>query len=319
MDSERLLDGRLKLRHLVMFVAIAEQGSALGAADALHLTQPGVTRALRELETALGQTLFERGTRGMSITVEGETFLAHARAIIGQVRQASRHLQEVSAAEVGRLNVGTHLGGADRLLPRAIRRLKSTRPRLVVEIVEALPERLIQLLLDGTLDLVIGRVDIAPDDPRLRQIRLLHEQIPLVVRSRHPALDKPAMGLAALREFPWIFPNLETRAGRAMLTAFSDRGLELPEDRIISSSLSTPRALILESDAVAVLPLHVAMSDSRLRVLPCPDLALARTVGAQFPADRPLTRAADALLGCLREEAVALEALMDDQPGSAPD
>ncbi|MGW1678267.1 LysR substrate-binding domain-containing protein [Saccharopolyspora sp. NPDC002376] len=319
MDPERLLDGRLKLRHLVMVVAIAEQGSVVGAAEALRLTQPGVTRALRELETALGQTLFERGPRGMSMTVEGETFLSHARTIIGQVRQASRHLEEVSAAEVGRLNVGTHLGGADRLLPRAIRRLKSTRPRLVVEVVEALPERLIPLLLDGSLDLVIGRVDVAPDDPRLQRIPLLHEQIPLVVRTGHPALGEPAMGLAALRDFPWIFPHLETRAGRAILTAFSDRGLELPEDRIINSSLSTPRALILESDAIAVLPLHVAMSDSGLRVLPCPDLALARTVGVQFPADRPLTRAADVLLGCLREEAVVLEVLMDDQPGTALD
>lgn len=316
---DRLLDGRLKVRQLVIAVAIAEQGSIIRAAEGLHLTQPGVTRALRELETLLGTSLFERGPRGVTTTLQGEAFIAHARSILGQLRQAALHLDELSGAQVGRLRVGTHLSGTDLLLPRAVRRFKGCRPRVVIHLVEAMPEKLLSMLLCGELDVVVGRVDLGPREPGVRHLRLYNEPVRLVVRAGHPAAThspdgaQGALRLASLLRYPWIMPSRTTRVGRELFSAFADNELELPEDRIESTSLSIPKTLILESDAVAVLPVHMALGDDQLRVLDCADLAVDRAVGALVPAERPVTPATAALIQCLRQEAEAIRSLAADR------
>ncbi|MDT7669263.1 MAG: hypothetical protein QOC74_2046, partial [Pseudonocardiales bacterium] len=130
MEADRLLDGRLKLRHLVLVATIAEQGSVVRAAESLRVTQPVVTRGLRELEAILGVELFDRGPRGVSPTVYGTAFLAHAQAVLTQVRQAGQHIAELREGQAGSVTVGTHLAGSNVLLPRAISRLKRARPGL---------------------------------------------------------------------------------------------------------------------------------------------------------------------------------------------
>src|SRR5882724_13388004 len=98
MDADRLLDGRLKLRHLVLVATIAEQGSVVRAAERLRVTQPVVTRGLRELEAILGVELFDRGPRGVTPTIYGSAFLTHAQAVLTQVRQAGQHITELRRA-----------------------------------------------------------------------------------------------------------------------------------------------------------------------------------------------------------------------------
>src|SRR5580698_1567447 len=83
-----LLNGRLKLRHLVLVTAIADQGSVLRAAEQLRLAQPAVTRSLREVEQILGVELFERGPRGCTPSMFGVAFLEHARTVLAELRLA---------------------------------------------------------------------------------------------------------------------------------------------------------------------------------------------------------------------------------------
>ncbi|GGL68850.1 hypothetical protein GCM10010095_62080 [Streptomyces anthocyanicus] len=120
MEMPRLLDGRLKFRHLVLIDALSRQGSVVGAAGELHVTQPAATRSLHELEDILGVPLFERGPRGVTPTVFGEAFTRHARAMLAQLTQAGRHVVELADADRGTVVVGTHLAGSTVLLPRAI-------------------------------------------------------------------------------------------------------------------------------------------------------------------------------------------------------
>ena len=84
MDMPKLLDGRLKLRHLLLVDALSRQGSVVGAAAALHITQPVATRSLHDIESILGVSLFDRGPRGITPTIFGEAFTTHARAVISR-------------------------------------------------------------------------------------------------------------------------------------------------------------------------------------------------------------------------------------------
>lgn len=288
MDVERLLDGRLKIRHLVLVVALADCQGVMRAAESLTLTQPAVTRGLKEVESILGCELFERHPRGVVPTSEGLVFIEHARSLIGQLRQISRHVAEVSEGSAGSITLGTHFSGSERVLARAILRLKARYPNVLVTVVEEQPDALHRLLLAGEIDLIVGRVDL-PVYEALKKTQLFVEPIDLVVRSRHPAAELVEPSLKELREYPWILPPAENMVGREIRSAFATAGLALPVNRTVSLSLSTPRTMILESDSIAPLPANMVMDDDRFRVLESPELSMRRPLGVMLFPDRPVT------------------------------
>ncbi|MFF4473628.1 LysR family transcriptional regulator [Streptomyces sp. NPDC001599] len=108
MEIPRLLDGRLRFRHLVLIDALSRHGSVVGAAAELHVTQPAATRSPHELEDILGVPLFERGPRGVTPTVFGEAFTRHARAVLAQLTQAGRRAVKPADADRGTVVGGTH-------------------------------------------------------------------------------------------------------------------------------------------------------------------------------------------------------------------
>ena len=83
-----MVDERIKYRHLQCFLAVAQHGSLQKAADVLAITQPAVSKTLKELEDLLAVRLFERGRRGAVPTREGEAFLRHAGASVSALREA---------------------------------------------------------------------------------------------------------------------------------------------------------------------------------------------------------------------------------------
>ncbi len=187
MATDRLLDGRVKIRHLILVTAIADEGTLVRAAESLHITQPVVTRGLREVEEVLGVPLFERMPRGVKPTPYGISFIERARSVLAELRAAGEEVRLLQSGQLGTVTVGTHLAGSNLLLPRAIAALKAEHPRLTVVVREGTPDTLQQLLLAGDLDLTVGR--LSPTVPvRLDQERLHQEPIRLVARAGHPVL-----------------------------------------------------------------------------------------------------------------------------------
>lgn len=301
MRPETLLDGRLKLRHLVLLVAIAEHGGVVKAAEHLHVTQPVVTRGIRELEAILGVDLFERGPRGMTATVFGTAFVDHARAILGEVRRAGRHIAELADGEVGTVTVGTHLAGSNVLLPRAIARLKAQRPGATVVVREATPDLLLAELLTGAIDMTVGRLTPV-ERSRARQHALYREPIRLVTRKGHPATGLDSPSLDDLLHYPWIVPVAQTALRQELEAVLVRYGLPLPADRIECTSILTMRTLLLDTDVIAVLPLLVARDEDRLAILPTA-LDTERTVGVTIAEGGALTPTARLLLEHLEASA----------------
>ena len=286
-SPERLLDGRLKLRHLVLATTIADAGSLARAAEQLRITQPVVTRGLQDLESVLGVPLFERSAQGVVPTVYGTAFIEHARGVISQIRQAGRTLGDLAAADAGTVTVGTHLAGSNVLLPLAIARLKAAHPGVTVVVRESTPDRLQSQLLVGDVDLTVGR--LTPADPRIEQVRLYVEPIVIVVRADHPVLGGRVPTFASLAALPWIVPVAGTALRREMEQLFSAQGLPWPADRVECTSALTLRRLILDGDCVAALPELVALHDDDLAIVTPVDVDLARLtrpVGVSTVRDR---------------------------------
>lgn len=314
MNPDRLLDGRLKLRHLTLVTAIAEHGSVSRAAEQLHITQPVVTRGLRELEEIVGVKLFDRGPHGVSPTAAGQVFLTHAQGVLAQLRQADRDVAEVSQGQAGTVTVGTHLTGTNLLLPDAIARAKRQRPRLTVVVKVATPDVLAADLASGRIDLIVGGLTPADDGGRATQIRLYIEPIRLVTRVDHPALALGTPTLADLLHFPWILPVSQTSLRHELEGVFFEQGLSLPADRVECTSILTLRTLLVGTDSIAALPMLIAKADTMLAMLATPLPSVHRLVGVTVPANRPPTPGTAVLLEHLRQAAADIRAMLPAAP-----
>lgn len=301
-DLPRLLDGRMKFRHLVLLDAIARRGTIVGAAAELHVTQPVVTRGLRELEEILEVELFERRPRGLTPTVYGEAFTEHARAILAQARQAARHVAELVGAERGTVAVGTHLFGSNVLLPRAIAALKAERPNLTVAVRDGTPESLLVELSAGRLDLIVGRLTQISDEGFLRR-KLYDESVVLVVREDHPLAGSDTVDLATLAGYPWILPGPETALRGELEELFHSNDVPLPANRVEATSFLTVRQLLRDTDVVAALPRLITEEDAGIVRLPLSLEPIGHSVGLTLPATRTLTPSANALIDKLVAEA----------------
>lgn len=299
----RLLDGRLKLRHLLLADALAEQGSVVAAARSLHITQPAATRALHELEDILGVALYERGPRGIAPTVFGVAFTEHARSVLAQLRQAGQHVSDLAHAEQGTVTVGTHLAGSNVLLPRAIARVKAAHPRLTVIVHEAAPETLLTDLEAGRIDCIVGRITAPGRRAGTTRKTLYDEPIVLVCRDGHPAARSSRLTLAGLARFPWIIPGAGVALRWELEQVFLRHHVDLPENRIECTSILTNRYLLAETNVIAALPLLIGREQPGLVVLPVSLEPISHTVGVTLPAARPLTPSAQALMRELEDVA----------------
>lgn len=292
---DRLLDGRLKFRHLLLFVAIADHGSLIKASEQLHITQPALSRALKELEVMLDVRLFDRVPTGVVPTEAGRIFLKHARTILGDVRNAAVELENFTGARMGTVRVGTHMAGANMLLPRAVGQLKQERPNLTIVVREGTPDVLESSLYGGDLDLVVGRLTSVTQQG-LSQVPLYREPIVLAVRRGHPALDLASPDLADLVRFSWILPLEQTSLRSELEQVFTSQDLPQPTNRIECTSMMTLRALLQEGDLIAALPMLVVQEDVNLAILPIDLPSLRRPVGVTLLADRERSVAVEALL-----------------------
>lgn len=307
MAVPRLLDGRLKLRHLILVDALTEQGSVIGAAAALHVTQPVVTRALRDLEEILGVELYDRGPRGITPTEFGVAFTEHARAVLAQLTQAARHVAEIADADRGQVIVGTHLAGSNLLLPRAIAALKQRHPLLSVLVREGTPEALAVELTAGRVDLVVGRLT-RPESEEVRYRPLYEESVRLVVGAHHRLARAARVDLAAVMDLPWILPGVETDLRAELEKMFTRHGFRLPANRVEATSYLTVRQLLIDTDMVAALPSLIGTDDPRLAVLPVTLRAIGHQVGMTVARGRRLGPAAQRMVEVLREMAERLVA-----------
>ena len=302
MDLPRLLDGRLKIRHLVLIDALSRQGSVVGAAAELHITQPVATRSLRDIESLLSVELYERGPRGITPTIFGTAFTEHARAVLAQLNQAGRHVVELADADRGTVSVGTHLAGSNVLLPQAIANLKSTRPLLTVVVREGTPDVLLTELEAGRTDVIVGRLT-SPSTSTVLRIPLYEEYVEVFAGAGHPLCDAAELDLADLADYPWILPGSETALRHELEESFARAGVRLPDNRVEATSFLTVRELLRRTETVAVLPGLIGRGDALLRPLPVELSRVGHSVGLTLAAGRSLSPAGRALLDSLRRVA----------------
>lgn len=305
------LAGRLRLRQLLLLSTVAEVGNLRRAAAMLQMTQPAATRLLQELEHRLGGPLFERSSRGMTLTPEGHVALARARRALHDVDAIADDLVQHRLGHGLRVRIGVPASIAGVLLPRALSRFKQSSPTTTVEIVEGAQDALMQSLRAGGLDLVLGRALVEAHAGYVHPELLLEERFSIVtgiaVEGRRPRFT-----LRQLVDEPWILPPRGVPVRMGIDTAFLAAAGRLPMDVIECASLLVIQQMLLSERRFAMMPEHVAAHYARRGLVARVSCALPDIRGplslftlhdaALLPAARLLQEALRAVAGELSAE-----------------
>jgi len=264
--SASALCRRLKLRQLLLLRALRESGNLRRSAAALNLTQPAATRMLQELEAALGLKLFERSPRGMAPTAYGEAMIRHAGAVLADLDSAREELAALADGSRGRVAVGTLMSTASLLLPRTIARAKARAPRLQVAVHDGTHDQLLDALLRGDLDLMLGRALPGTSQDAVA-VEILYREEFRVVCGTGNALARRRPRLSGLVDRPWILPPAQVPLRQRIEALFLAQTGRRPADLVESVSVLTNLTLLRESDALGVLPVETARHYAKLGLL----------------------------------------------------
>lgn len=253
------IDTRIKFRHLVCFLEVARQGTLARAADKLAVSQPAISKTLKELEELLGATLFDRSKAGVALTEAGVAFMRYAGPCVQALRDGVNSLRS-GEHESGTVRLGVLSTVESLLIPEVVRRLHERHPALVASVVTGPSAYLLSQLHVGELDLVVGRMTDSPQIQGLTFEHLYSESMTLVVRAGHPLLEV-AQAQQLLQDYPLVLPLAGTTIRRYADALFVQCGIAQPRQRLETLSLTLSRRYVQSSDAVWIAPLDAVQLD----------------------------------------------------------
>lgn len=249
--SERLL-ARMRFRHLQLVTEVERTGSLRAAAGALHLTQPALSKALKELEGILGFALFTRTARGLARTAQGDVFIHGAHLLLDEMRHVRDESNEAGpdgrAAAV--LRIGAPPFAAMNMLPRVLLHLATREPPVLVKLREDRAPQLFSALLAGEVDALVTiyttEALAAGAGNALRYEKLADQDYAVIAPPAHP--------LARARRVPWS--RLATE--RWVLAAKSALMRNVIEENFLREGLIPPKPVVESTSPVTNVKLVAA-------------------------------------------------------------
>lgn len=295
----------MRLTQIRDFLATVEAGSIRGAARALAVSQPALTKSLRLLENELGAALLVRGVRGARPTDLGRAFLVRARAITADLQRAREELAQLRGSESGSLSIGTAPGPALSLLPATLARVRARWPEATIRVMDVSPSGVLPALRDGSLDFAVcasvgplagAGAEYAPEF-------LYFNDAAIVARCGHP--HSRARRIAALAGTQWVRSGYPGDSS-ALPDLFTKAGLPPPSYRVDCASFLMVPAVVARTDLLAVVPWQLAQREVRaghLARIPLIEKLPPRRISLYRRADVPLTPLASHCAEILRSEA----------------
>ncbi len=304
------LTSRLRLKQLVLLVALDDHRNLHRAADAIHLTQPSATKLLHDVELIFGFDLFERLPRGMQPTALGSEVVSFARRFLNELDRLSADIQTKRQGGFGQLVVGAIMGAAPDVVALAVIQLKRRRPLLVVKLLGETSDEIINLLEQCKIDLAVGRFSNLQQHNDIGYEDLGNEVLCLVARKDHPLARVGKLSLQSLNDTSWILQPITSPSRQIIEQEFGQAGTRTPSDIVECSSIFATLQLVQKSDAITILPESVVSDHLVAGLL----VRLPIAVGKHLPGFGILTRRGEPLsaialefIDCLRNYGASME------------
>ncbi|MBB4299514.1 MULTISPECIES: LysR family transcriptional regulator [Rhizobium] len=242
---------RVSLRHFRFFVAVAETGQVSKAAAALFTSQPSVTEAIKTLESDMGVKLFDRSSKGVTLTYEGGIFLQHARNVLAAAVNAMLAPQLVQRDMAGELTLAcTHTVTGYFATP-LLSRFRRIFPEIKVNLVEFKRAEIERRILEGDIDLAICLLSPLESGDQIETELLVRSKRRLWLPANHGLLDNKSISLRDVQMERYIMLAIDD-AEETTLAYFRDAGLE-PNVVFRTTSMEAIRNLVAEGFGVTIL------------------------------------------------------------------
>ncbi|GKX55615.1 LysR family transcriptional regulator [Leminorella grimontii] len=272
---------RLRVQHLRVLVCIGEQGNLTKAAELMNITQPALSKWLTALEEEMGLTLFERHSKGMRPSPGGRLLLEHASRLLNDLERSREDIELFKQGAQGSLLIGCSPVATD-CVSAGVLSLVKEHPGVHIQIVENVMTPLLESLIAGKVDVVVGRVGSKALQLPLHYRVLYTEPVCFVGACNHPLAQKARINWQDLLEYRWIVWPTGTPIRVSIDNALVDQGITLPASYLESSSMSVTLNLVQSSDMVSILSLRLAeryASQEQLAILPLPRIEQKGSVG----------------------------------------
>lgn len=243
----------MDFRLLKYFAACVEHKNLHAAADALHISQPALSKAIRNLEAEFQVPLFERRPRGVVPTAYGLALLRYTKLIDGDMRRAVAEIDAMRGATKGKINIGV-VPTMIAPVSLAARGVMKSNPGLMLSIRAGFSAELMAALLDGELDFAVILLPEGTSPLGYKFDRLVRTDPVIAVRANHPLTKQRKLGLQDLVEYPWLLPVYPPSHRRVINQVFLDAGIPPPTPAMEISTVVFFESLIRETDMITVMP-----------------------------------------------------------------
>lgn len=294
----------MELRHLRYFIAAAEEENVSRAALKLHVSQPALSRQIRDLEDELGFLLLERSAKSVRLTDAGRVFLTEARAALQRVDEGVKVAREVATGGRGELHVGYAPSPTARILPPALRAFQAELPKVRVRLHDLSTEEMLAGLRAGKLQMALM---VKPAAAMLRDLRftdLATDTLCFAVAPKHPLAKKRIITVAEIAREPLVvYSRKDYPDYHDMLTGLF--GATKAKPRILEEhdGVTSMIAAVESGAGAALLSESVAcMAGPRLKLIPISPALKPAVIGAAT-VKAELSPTVEQFLKCARQAA----------------
>lgn len=241
----------MELAQLEAFLQVAHHRSFSRAAEALFLTQPSVTARIQSLERELGERLFERTGRSVTLTDAGHAFIPHAQRALTAVQEGADAIDAVRHGDVGSIRVAASSTIATYVLPHILKRFREQRPRVHVHLNSSgATEEAVEKLLSGLVHMAICRLT---PHPEVESLHLYNDDLALVVAPDHPFAKRGRVPLVEAGREPFLFFERTSSYHGLVYSMFLRHGVA-PESVMELDSMEAMKHMVEAGLGIAILP-----------------------------------------------------------------
>jgi DNA-binding transcriptional LysR family regulator len=294
---------RLKLRDLRILMTVVECGTMGRAAERLAVSQPVVSKAIADIEHALGVRLLDRSQRGVEPTSYGRALVKRGIAIFDEMRQGIEEIELLSDPTAGEVRVGATDEINAAIVAPVIDRLSRQYPRMTFHVVAGVPAPLRQELTARNVDFVIARF-ARPLGEEYSEEVLFHDALVVVAGPNNPLTRRRKIELAELMSEPWVMDPINTDFGAMQAEVFRAAGLDPPRLTVAAPSITLRNQLLATGRFLSVVvgfSLLLPREHPALKVLPVKLYHSRQPVGVTTLKSRSLSPVAQMFIESVRE------------------
>lgn len=289
----------MELRQLRYFLSVSETEHLTQAAHAMFVTQSTLSHGLRQLETELGVTLFDRVGRGLKISQAGLLFKGYVGRAVQEIEAGRMELSRLNGLQAGTLTVGVIPTFMNSLVPTAVAHFSEKYPGIKVSIRDLRADLIEELLMAGQLD--VGIAFHPTEREEIDTTHLFTEQMQLLVGKNHPLAGKRSVSMNTLKNMPLCLLPRSFATRRMLDESFKMAGLS-PLVRVEMESVGALIAACASGLLATIVPERAALESGQMHAITLTDPQPARHAGVLWRKGASRSVAAQAFVAMLQPD-----------------